>query len=141
MKTLWLNVAAKWRVDGFQARCLRRILNIAPAYVSRVSNRSVLEAAGQAPYSAQLLKHQLTWFGKLGRADDQDILRELTLQLGTILPAAAQLHRRRGRPRSDWATCLHQKVHSFFGSSEMLFDCVRDERRWREFVENHINEF
>ena len=73
-----LNVAEQRRLDGFQARCLRRVWGIPPSYLSRVSNKEVLQKSGQLPYKRQLLKQQLTMFGKVARAHDDDPVRRLT---------------------------------------------------------------
>ena len=45
LSSAWLNVAEMRRLSGFQCRCLRVILRIAPAYVSRISNAKVLAEA------------------------------------------------------------------------------------------------
>ena len=55
LSTSWLSTAQQRRLDGFQNRCLRRILKIKPAYFSRVSNKTVLQRASQQAYSNQLL--------------------------------------------------------------------------------------
>ena len=105
LNTAWLNKLGRRRLDGFQAHCLRRILHIPHAYVSRVSNTQVLEQAGQPSYTSQLLPNQLLWFGKVGRADDGDVLRTLTLETGSLRPASGRLRRPRGRPRHEWVKC------------------------------------
>ena len=66
LSTLWLAQSQRRRLDGFYARCLRRIYRIPAAYVSRVSNRIVFERAGVAPLTQQLLQQQLVLMG-LGR--------------------------------------------------------------------------
>ena len=52
----WLNKADRRKLDGFQNRCLRVIWGIKPAYVSRVSNKTVLETTGQRPLTVLLQK-------------------------------------------------------------------------------------
>ena len=42
-----LNVAERRRLEEFQSRCLPKILEISSAYVSRVSNRTILQEAQQ----------------------------------------------------------------------------------------------
>jgi hypothetical protein len=44
LRTAWTNASERRRLDGFQARCLRNILGIKPAYFSCISNKPVLEA-------------------------------------------------------------------------------------------------
>ena len=99
LNSAWLQKADRRRLDGFQCRCLRRILHIAPAYVSRNSNKQILTQAGQQPYTAQLLKHQLLLFGKVGRSTTSDPLRRLTFQPGSLRPASDACARGVGRPR------------------------------------------
>ena len=41
LHTVWLNKAALRKLDGFQARCLRKIPGVPHAYVSRISNLEV----------------------------------------------------------------------------------------------------
>ena len=47
LETTWLNAAMRRRMDGFHARCLRKILKIPAAYVSRVSDDSVLRVLAE----------------------------------------------------------------------------------------------
>ena len=64
LSTQWLVLAQRRRLDGFAARCLRRVLGIPPAFISRV-NASVFARAGVLRFSHQLLKQQLHFFGKV----------------------------------------------------------------------------
>ena len=41
LSSAWLTRADRKRLDGFQAKCIRRILHIPPAFISRVSNKCV----------------------------------------------------------------------------------------------------
>ena len=43
LSSVWLNVAESCRLNGFHARCLRKITGIKPSFVSRVSNAAVLQ--------------------------------------------------------------------------------------------------
>ena len=56
LHTCWLNKSQRRRLDGFQARCLRRLLGILPSFLSHVPNKDVLSAAGTAPLSTTLLE-------------------------------------------------------------------------------------
>merc|ERR1712224_287870 len=66
LSSAWLNEAEQRRLNGFQARCLRRIYNIQPSFISRISNVEVLKRAGQVEFTKQLLKQQLKLFQKIG---------------------------------------------------------------------------
>ena len=75
-----LNKCEKRRIDGFQARCLRKIMKVAPAYWSRVSNQTVLARASSRPVSQQLLKHQLIYFGRIASRNPTDPVRDSILK-------------------------------------------------------------
>ena len=121
-------------LDGFQARCLRQILRIPHSYISRISNKTVLEKAQMPRYSSQLLKHQLVWFGKIGRTNNEDVLRKLTFQPDSVKPITDLYARAPGRPRHEWAKCLYNKIRNCFSSESALMHCLMDEKTWSEFV-------
>ena len=54
LESLWLLKVDRARLDAFQCFCLRRILRIAPSFISRVSNVDVLSIGRQIPYSVSL---------------------------------------------------------------------------------------
>ena len=101
-----------------------------------MSNKKVLEQAGQLSYTSQLLRHQLLWFGKVGRADDGDVLRALTFETGSLRPASGRVRRARGRPRHEWAKSLYEKIAPRFASEAAMRNCIGDERSWRLFAAN-----
>lgn len=121
-------------MDGFQCGCLRRILHVPPAYVSRVPNKHVLAQAGQEPYTARLLKHELVSFGKVGRAAATDPLRRPTSQPGGLRPAADTCARAVGRPKQEWAKSLAGCVQRQLDTQEQVMACADDPVAWRKFV-------
>ena len=52
MSALCFAAAENRRSDGFQNRCVRKIIGVKPAFISRVSNATVLEKAGHTAASA-----------------------------------------------------------------------------------------
>ena len=56
LSSVCLTVAQQRKLDGFQNRCIRSIVGIKPAFLSRVSNAAVLEKAGHTA-ATQLLKN------------------------------------------------------------------------------------
>ena len=75
LSTLAFTRVQKRRMDGFHARCVRRILRIPAAFVSRVANRVVFERAQVKPLSQQLLDRQLLFFVRILRAGIGDPVR------------------------------------------------------------------
>ena len=96
-----LNTAERRRLDGFQARCLRKILRIAPAYISRTPNTVVLEAARCKPCSDILRARQQAFLEKLRARPDADVCRRMVFHNdGTVRRFSGT--RKVGRPRTTW---------------------------------------
>ena len=66
--TICLVTSQRRRLDGFYARCLRKILTIPAAFISRVSNASVYGQAGVSCFSMQLVRQQVALLRRVARA-------------------------------------------------------------------------
>ena len=108
LETLWLLQADKQRLDAFHCKCLRLIIGILPSYFSRVSNVAVLEQAGEHVLSKDLEKHQVNLFDKIVTLHSSSPLRERVLTPGTSEPRKWTDARKRGRPKQQWAACVHR---------------------------------
>ena len=106
LSSVWLVTAQRRRLDGFYARCLRRILRIPSSFLSRISNAVVFARAGARPFSDQLMGRQLQLLGKVARSPDDGPLRRDTFNTGTLQPQIGTYVRRVGRPRQDWTNQL-----------------------------------
>ena len=84
--TMWMVKAQLRRIDGFQARCLRKVLGVPAAFVSRISNAEVLRRAAAKPLSQQLQYRQLVIMGKVARASPGSPLRQDTFIDDTLIP-------------------------------------------------------
>ena len=98
---LCLSADDRRRLDGFQTRCLRSILGILPAYVSRISNADVLQGSKCRPAPEIILQPQMLLFGKALRAASDHPLNQSTFIKGTTEPATNRYVRRVGRPRRE----------------------------------------
>jgi hypothetical protein len=130
LSSAWWNVSDQRRLDGFQAKCLRRIVRVAPAFISRVSNEIVRKMAWQMQYSMQLLQQQLLLYGKIAWGDDSDLLRSLTFCPGTTNRITDKYVRKVGRPRDEWAGMLAKEVLKI-PEAEALW---RNPSEWRKAV-------
>jgi hypothetical protein len=128
LSSAWLNVAELRRLNGFQCRCLRVVLGIKPSFISRVSNGSVLQQAGQVAYGRQLLRQQLLLFGRVARAPSTDPLRRITFVPGSLHPATGHYVRRVGRPRNEWAVMLEREARKVHASFNQM---VHNELEWK----------
>jgi len=137
LSSAWLNVADVRRLNGFHCRCLRVILRVQPAFVSRVSNKKVLQESGQPPLDRQLLRHQMLLYGRVGRSPPSDPLRNLTFAPGGLEPATSRYIRRVGRPRNEWAVMLQKEC---FKMSAHFADWIHNEDEWRRAVSAYTSQ-
>ena len=139
----WLNVTARKRLDGFQARCLRRCLGIAPAYWPRVPNTEVLRRAGSAKLTTTLIQRQLQFFGKAALSDATSPLRTCMFQNDSLDIVTPEGPRPRGRPRCHWPHMVRQHAGSAAGDEDALrriLDVNRAESagEWEQVVRHYI---
>ena len=106
LASTWLVKAQLRRLDGFYARCLRNILGIPTAYVSRVSNQAVFSRARVKPISEQLQGMQLALLSKAAHAPTGALIRKNVFMEQSLRPVVGYYIRRVGRPRQDWTTSL-----------------------------------
>ena len=124
------------RLDGFQCRCLRQILRIPPAFVSRVSNKVILEKAGARPFSKKFSQRQLLMLGRIVRAPADNPLQKVSFIPGTLWSAANRYVRRVARPRKEWIASVLAEAYQVTGGTD-LRDAVNNERPWRNAVLTH----
>jgi hypothetical protein len=136
LSSAWLNVAEMRRLNGFQCRCLRVIHGIPPSFVSRVSNKIVLEKSGQVVLGRQLLRHQLLFFGRVARAPASDPLRILTFVPDSVDAATGRYIRKVGRPRNEWAVMLQKECWRM--NAEFL-KFIDNEAEWKRAVHMYCN--
>lgn len=135
LSTLWMGTAEQRRLDGFHAYCLRRILGIQAAFISRVSHAKVFEKAAQERVTKQLLKQQLLYFGKIARMGEDSVLRRSAFHHG-LMPCTAFYVRKAGRPRKTWTEQLVAEATKLAGSHARLQTLLQDEATWSNFVSN-----
>ena len=142
LQTAWFNTSSRRRLDGFQARCLRRICGILPSFMSRVSNATVLQQAGAAKASSTLLARQLALFGRIALLEDSSPLRQALFQSGSLNLIQAQKPRRRGRPRQSWPGMVRehavQAANGEAGLTAVLASkCRTRTSQWRRVVSQY----
>ena len=134
LSTAWLNAAELRRLQGFHCRCLRRILGIAPSYLSRVSNLKVLQEAGEVPLGKELLQSQLILYGGIVRAPHTDPIRKLTFIGATTEPTTHKYIQKVGRPVNTWATMLQKETFKMGTDHHQQITC---EDEWARAVHQH----
>ena len=120
LSSLWLSKPERRKLDGFQNRCLRRILSVKPSFLSRVPNAAVLHQAAQPKLSSRLLRQQLVLFGKVASQPAHSQLRSCCLFGDSLQPLPEHYVRRVGRPRLTWTReALNAAVAVAGGSSAL----------------------
>jgi len=132
MVSLVLTTAQQRRVNGFQNRCLRRIIGVLPAYVSRVSNAIVLQRSSYIPATRLLQKRRLQQFGKILRSPEGHPLRTATFVPNTTIPRTEQYVRRVGRPCKEWTKEVIHETTFLFGSLEAASTIAMHKESWND---------
>ena len=137
LSTMCLVKAQRRRLDGFYARCLRRVLGIPAAFYSRVSNKDVFQRAGVLPLTEQILHRQLVLLGKVARSPPESLVRRCVFIDESLCLQVGRFVRRVGRPRADWATQVMQAGAQKFGNQRvfetlLLAKGADAERTWKQ---------
>ena len=82
LHTAWLNKAELRRLNTFQAKCFKKILNIPHSFVSRISNKQ----SGRQEISSILPYRQLVFFGRIAALPSTDVRRQCVFSGQTLFP-------------------------------------------------------
>ena len=126
------------RLDGFQAKCLRRILGIPASYISRISNAAVREQCSWKSASRLLLERQLQYLGKVLRADSGSPLQKVAFIPGSLRPATSEHIRVVGRPRKEWIASLLPQACSLVGGVDNLMQALQNARHWKQLIRTSV---
>ncbi len=126
LHTAWLNKHELARLDAFQAKCLRQILRIPHSYMSRVTNKSVLQQALAERLSTTLLKRQLLFLAHVARKPGDDPVRRSVLTPFSCELQSRLLKRKRGRPRLTWGREVYKHALSITSSLQALHNFWQD---------------
>ena len=134
LQSAWLSKAQRAKLDGFHARCVRRIIGILPSYWSRILNRAILERVDAIPLSKLLLEQQLLYFGKLFRLPLGDCRRRMIFDSQSSALKTRTLKRRRGRPRANWAIEVDTHVNLIIGCQRWIMNVPL---LWKQLVRQY----
>ena len=118
LQTSWLTKTQRSKLDGFQAKCVRKICGVQHSYWSRISNTEVLSYVGAVQLSKLLLEQQLLVFGKIFRRPPHDVLRQSVFEANSGVLQVHAKRRRRGRPKLSWAVevqkvAMEVRIHNY----------------------------
>jgi len=138
LQTIAMTKSTLQRLDGFHARCVRKIVGIQPSYWSRVTNENVLAKVGARKFSILFLEQQLKYFGVLVRRPESCPVRQFIFD-GDLLVKPAVESRRRGRPKLEWGTEMNKHVAQMFDSTAASHAAISNEKVWRESVRSYCS--
>ena len=124
------------QLDGFQARCLRSILGILPAFLSRTSNAVVRQQAGCNSSSASLLERQVIFIGNVVRGGQDTPLSNVSFVPSSFQPATSRYVRHVGRPRREWIPHVLPYAFQAAGGAHHLATAVQSKSVWKRLVHN-----
>ena len=101
-----LTIAQQRRLNGFQCKCLRKIMGIKLPFISHIPNVEVYRRSGHIPATKILAEIQLQMLGKIRQSPQRSQLHAATFMAGTTRSACDQYVRRVGRPRKEWLTTV-----------------------------------
>ena len=136
LESAWLPRADRNKLDGFFARCLRKIYAIKPAFLSRVSNAEVLARASAKPLSTNLLARQLIYYGKIACRESSDLTRIIAFGPSGCKPRKWSM-RKAGRPCLRWTSCVYAHALSVAGGKDEELERLlqaANQRAWRNAV-------
>ena len=142
LNTISITDSTKNRLNAFHVKGLRRILGIAPAYYSGISNEKVIERMNlvinranpleiswqqfcidkqlqRQKYKTTVLVGDLVWdrqiqlLGHILRRDSDDLIRSVTCD--SMLERPQKLFKRVGRPKQDWLSGTLERAHIKIG--------------------------
>jgi len=123
------------KLEAAYVRCVRRILGIKAAYISRISNETVLKRAGVPAFQSTIRLKQLTLLGHILRLGpthpDWKVCFQPDLQCLPCLPAG--ILRRQGRPRARWAEelfSLFKTQYPHYSRTEIA-NLAQNRDRWK----------
>ena len=137
LHVIWFGQVARRKLDGFHARCVRKILKIRPSYYSRISNADVLAQIHAPMLSSILLDRQLGYFGTLARRPNSCPVRRLVFEDDLSMKCFAGT-RRRGRPKAEWALELYKHVRQMCGTHADFCVCVANVDAWRKRIRGFL---
>ena len=111
------------KLDSWQARHLRRVLDIKASMISHITNAKVLEQASQAPLSAHLYSNQLKYFGHVLRRDHNGTEHSVCFTSAGNF-ANIRGSRRVGRPKHHWAPALMESISKGKYTSNTLLHAI-----------------
>ena len=129
-----LTAAETRRLDGFQNRCVRKIIGIKPAYFSKVSNATVLQRAEHPAASSGLLQCQLRRLGKVLGCEDGEPRKDVSLVPGQLRSATDRYARRVGRPSKEWIPSVLGAAFAYCNGVTRLLEVAADEKAWMQEV-------
>lgn len=82
----------------------------------------------------------MVFFGKVIKANDDDIVRRPTFSLGEMNLASDQYTRVVGRPRNEWTRMLLKELLKMAGTSQKIFELAHNAVRSRAAVHENVRE-
>ena len=122
LETIELTRPEQLRIDAFQMRGIRRIMNATPTHIDRTQTNSLILKQATEIFGKPIIRFTTSWkkakmalLGHILRASHKDPLRQVIFEKDQTKPREIWT-RRAGRPRQDWV----------INTMQMAYDIIMD---------------
>ena len=147
---LWtLTSKLEKEIDAFQRKGLRRILNI--RWPDKISNKDLYEKTNQTPWSRNIKRRRISWFGHLLRLSPETPARQ------ALQESIRKVKKPPGRPQLTWITQVKKDLSSVdvvvetevtqitntnnhFTGLEKVEELAKDRSIWRAITERVMSQ-
>ena len=139
LESMWLLKDQLRKLDAFYCSCLRKIVGVLPAFVSRISNHAVLDRLSATLLSQTLKKRQLMLYGRLVHQPENEFSRQVAIEPGGCKPRDWHPNRKVGRPCQRWPKCVYDMGLDAFNGNVLEFHNhlkAPGPSHWRSVVSN-----
>jgi hypothetical protein len=114
------------KLEVFQNRCLRRILQI--YWPNKISNQELRSRTGVRPVEMEVKARRWKWIGHVSRMERDAVPR-------VALRWTADGKRKRGRPKETWRRTVEREMKDQNLTWDKIARRASDRENWRTFVE------
>ena len=97
----------------------QKILNIPHSFMSKISNKIVLERSGRQEISSILTYRKLVLLGTIAAPPSTDVRRQCVFSVQTLRPRIAEQPQRRGRRKNSWGSQVYKLATAAVGGADL----------------------
>ena len=136
VRSIFLYNSALWtitssitkRIDSFQRRLLRNVINI--KYPKVITNLDLMNKTKQAPWSSLIAVQRIRWLGHALRLPEETPARQALIEVDRSVA------RPQGRPRVTWLEVVKKQLQNIGIAWTDAKTLAQDRERWKDILNN-----